>query len=203
VLNKVADLIDPSTGGWDRKFVEDIFWEEDVRNILAIPVRLGFEDTAAWHFDPRGRFSVKSAYHTLEDQRERLSLRQVGESSSVSSGVAKLEWGRIWSLHYPPKVKHFLWRLAHNSLPLRLNIDRRGLEVDTRCPVCLWMDEDEGHCFLKCNFVKHCWRMLDLEDTRLELLQCVSASEVCKHILKVGEKTRQTKVFLLWNWWDA
>jgi hypothetical protein len=39
--------------------VKDLFWEEDVVNILAIPVHIDREDTVAWHFDQKSVFSVK------------------------------------------------------------------------------------------------------------------------------------------------
>ncbi|EAZ04413.1 hypothetical protein OsI_26557 [Oryza sativa Indica Group] len=169
VLNKVADLINPITGEWDRELIQDIFWEEDVKNILAIPVHNGYSDVAAWHFDPRGIFLVKSAYHTLEYQRDRQAIRQIGESSSGKTSSAALQWEKLWRLNHLPKVKHFLWRLAHNSLPLRQNISKRGMEIDTRCPVCLRLDENGGHCFFKCKFVKPCWRMLNFEHIRQEL----------------------------------
>uniref|UniRef100_K3YE50 Uncharacterized protein n=1 Tax=Setaria italica TaxID=4555 RepID=K3YE50_SETIT len=39
------------------------FWEEDQKNILVIPVRYETEDPPTWHFDTKGVFSVKSAYH--------------------------------------------------------------------------------------------------------------------------------------------
>jgi hypothetical protein len=68
VLSRVSDLIDPYTSTWDAKLVKDIFWAEDVPNILAIPVHVDREDTVAWHFDNNGMFSVKSAYHVLEDE---------------------------------------------------------------------------------------------------------------------------------------
>jgi hypothetical protein len=63
------------TGIWDRELVDDIFWEEDVKVILAIPVKQGREDAIAWHYDPKGLFSVKSAYHVLEDNREQQHQR--------------------------------------------------------------------------------------------------------------------------------
>lgn len=53
ILNRVADLIDPSTGEWDKELIQDIFWEEDVRNILAIPLNMGSEDFAAWQVSSR------------------------------------------------------------------------------------------------------------------------------------------------------
>ncbi len=122
VLNKVADLLDPHTGDWDVSLVRDIFWEEDVANILSIPVRTDMEDFAAWHYDTRGIFSVKSAYHVLEDQRERTSVRQTGEYSSGIGHEEGFPWDKLWRLQCIPSVKHFLWRLAHNSLPVRMNI---------------------------------------------------------------------------------
>ena len=48
-----------------------IFWEEDVKEIMLIPLREGHDDYVAWHFDSKGIFSVRSAYHVLDDQRER------------------------------------------------------------------------------------------------------------------------------------
>jgi hypothetical protein len=44
ILSKVSDLIDPYTGTWDTVLVKDLFWEEDVVNILAIPVHIDQED---------------------------------------------------------------------------------------------------------------------------------------------------------------
>lgn len=203
VLNKVANLINPITGEWDRELIQDIFWEEDVKNILAIPVHNGYSDVAAWHFDPRGIFLVKLAYHTLEYQRDRQAIRQIGESSSGKTSSAALQWEKLWRLNHLPKVKHFLWRLAHNSLPLRQNISKRGMEIDTRCPVCLQLDENGGHCFFKCKFVKPCWRMLNFEHIRQELSLQTSTLDVYKHILNLREDIMLTTVILLWNWWDA
>ena len=39
IVTKVSELIDPINGGWDCQLVSDIFWEEDVKHILAIPIR--------------------------------------------------------------------------------------------------------------------------------------------------------------------
>ena len=103
----------------------------------------------AWHFDVKGLFSVKSVYHVLEDEKERGQTRQVGQSSSISVDEHGVSWQSLWKMKCPPKVKLFLWRLKHDSLPLRMNIMRRGMEIDTRCPVCWRLDEDGGHCFLK------------------------------------------------------
>lgn len=43
--------------------LEHIFSEQDVQLIRSIPVHIDMEDIVGWHFDTRGQFSVKSAYH--------------------------------------------------------------------------------------------------------------------------------------------
>ncbi|XP_066395703.1 uncharacterized protein [Miscanthus floridulus] len=139
--------MDPEKGWWDEHTVRDVFWEEDVLHILATPTNPGHEDRLAWHFDLKGRFSVKSAYHVLDDDKEGAQVRQEGQSSSGSSSAERKSafWRKVWKLQI---LKHFLWRLARNSLALKLNIQGRGIKLDRRCPVCR-LDEDGGHCFLK------------------------------------------------------
>uniref|UniRef100_A0A8R7QJG2 Reverse transcriptase zinc-binding domain-containing protein n=1 Tax=Triticum urartu TaxID=4572 RepID=A0A8R7QJG2_TRIUA len=111
ILQHVAELINPVTGSWDSELVNEIFWQQDARTILAIPLLEDFEDIWAWHFDDKGRFSVKSAYHMLREKQEQQAKRQVGEASDQ---IEKFKWSEIWKCCCPPKMKHFLWRLAHN-----------------------------------------------------------------------------------------
>jgi hypothetical protein len=145
-------------------------------NILAIPVCTEHADVVAWHFDTKGVFSVKSAYHVLEDEMERDRRTQRGENScSRSDNDAPSIWKRIWELNCQPKVCLFIWRLAHNSLPLKMKIKSRNIDLDTRCPVCCRYDEDGGHCFLKCKYIRHCWNESQLEDFRRGLLNENSA----------------------------
>ena len=47
VCTKVSELINPYSGSWDEDLIGDIFWEEDAKNILAIPIKHGREDTLA------------------------------------------------------------------------------------------------------------------------------------------------------------
>jgi hypothetical protein len=52
---------------------------------------------------------------------------------------------RFIFLHIGLTILHFLWRVATNSLPMRTKLKLRGLDVDTKCPLCLRFDEDGGH----------------------------------------------------------
>jgi len=205
LLSRVSELIDKVTGAWDKQLIKEVFWEEDVNRILEIPIKHDMEDLLAWHYDNKGLFSVKSAYHVLDDRETRDSKRQQGESSSSVNQPAtkKFNWKSIWKLQCPPKIKHFFWRFTHNSLPLRCNIRRRGMKIDTRCLVCQRLDEDGGHCFLKYKFIKHCWQAAGIEEIRGKLCNLSTAQLVSEHILALKEEEKLLVIGLLWSWWDA
>jgi hypothetical protein len=203
VLSRVSDLIDPYAGTWDIELVKDLFWEEDVPNILAIPVHVDREDMVAWHFDHKGVFSVKSAYHVLEDEAESLCVRQKGESSNTQSIYEGKLWKKIWRLPGPPKIKQLVWRVAHNSLAFKLNISRKSIRLDTKCPVCFRFDEDGAHCFLKCKAVRQCWRELGIETFRVQLLLSTTAEEFVMEVLKLRTDICIRVIVLLWRWWDV
>ena len=53
----MSELIDPTTGTWDKQLIIEVFWEEDVARILGIPIKSGMEDLLDnWHFDNKGIF---------------------------------------------------------------------------------------------------------------------------------------------------
>lgn len=116
VYNKVSDLICPISGQWDERLVRDTFWQIDADAILATPIREDFEDFFAWHYDSKGLFSVKSAYKLYVQDRDG------SKQSSSADPSSTFQWEKIWKMECSLKIKQFIWRLAHNSLPLKLNI---------------------------------------------------------------------------------
>ena len=168
-------MINPLIGGWDIPALNAIFDPEDVSDILTISVCDDMEDRPAWHFDKCGVFSVKAAYRVGVMCRDRKNGREAACSRyAAENSVVKFDWSKIWNLNAPNKLKMFVWRLAHNSLANRMKINRIGIELDTRCPVCNELDEDGGHIFLKCKKVKECSHTLGLNELRLKLLDCTS-----------------------------
>lgn len=63
IVDRVSDLTDPVTEGWDEQLVDGIFCDDDVKDILSIPIRGGMDDQVAWHYVTKGIFSIKFAYH--------------------------------------------------------------------------------------------------------------------------------------------
>jgi hypothetical protein len=168
--------------------------------ILSIPIVDDMEDFLAWQPDSRGMFFVKSAYklHITPLHRQ----RNVAESSTEEGRDWKQKvWKQIWKTECPPKVQHFLWRFSHNSHPLHMNIQRRGVELDTRCVVCNEFFEDGGHLFLKCKDVKPCWRTLDLEAIRVRLCACPSPMDILEQVFALPSEIQMRVIALLWCWW--
>jgi hypothetical protein len=166
IFTKVSELIDPTTGQWDVQLVTENFWKMDADVILATPIREDFEDFFAWHYESKGIFTVKSAYKLYVQRRDGPQQSSPGDPANM------LQWEKIWKTSTTPKIKQFIWRLAHNSLPLRMNIRRRGMECDTKCVCCQRLDEDGAHLFLRCKEVKKIWKELNLEEERGHLCDC-------------------------------
>ena len=79
---------------WDNDIILDLFNQRDANLILSIPLsQRSVSDSWFWCFDSKGLFSVKSCYKAIR-----------GEIDVVVNPV----WSRIWKLHIPNKVKHFL-----------------------------------------------------------------------------------------------
>lgn len=119
LLDKVSDLIDPSSGQWDEEMIKKCMWAVDAKQILQIALVQDREDTWAWHYDPKGMFSVKSAYKVYQMLDEPKGSSSGG---TTSHQVSKFSWNTIWSAPCPPNVRQFLWRIAHDSLPHRASI---------------------------------------------------------------------------------
>jgi hypothetical protein len=173
--------------------------------IVNMPLREGAIDFLAWHFDSRGVHSVRSAYKLYMENLLNLEGGDVGQSNDrpeVLGGRGKDIWWRIWRLECPNKIKHFLWRCAHNSLATRDNLIRRGVTIDNpRCLFCNRTDEHACHLFVRRKEVKTIWRELGLEPVRLKLESKETVREVLDELWKLGREQRIQIVTFWWLWW--
>jgi len=69
-----------------------------------------------------------------------------------------------------------------------MNLERRGMELDTRCVMCNRLNEDSAHLLFKCKFAKHLWRELGLEEKRQHLSELQNAEETIKVLLKMEKR---------------
>lgn len=51
-------------------------------------------------------------------------------------------------------IINHLWRLAKNILPSRCNLIKKGIQLDTICPLCKNGEESVDHMVMKCSVMK-------------------------------------------------
>ncbi|GKB53073.1 reverse transcriptase domain-containing protein, partial [Tanacetum coccineum] len=76
-----------------------------------------------------------------------------------------------WNKALPLKINISSWRISHNRLPTRFNLDRRGIDLhSTRCPVCDEDIETEEHLFSSCFIAIDTWAKIGkiVDDSRLK-----------------------------------
>ncbi|GKF26677.1 RNA-directed DNA polymerase, eukaryota, reverse transcriptase zinc-binding domain protein, partial [Tanacetum coccineum] len=79
------------------------------------------------------------------------------DSCTLDDGSSATQWNNM----IPIKVNIFLWRLSLNKLPSRMNLDRKGIEVDSLlCPICHEDVETDNHTFFNCDLAKDLWALL-------------------------------------------
>jgi hypothetical protein len=84
-----------------------------------------------------------------------------------------------------------------------MNIKRKKIDLDTRCPMCYRVDEDGGHLFLKCKKVKQIWRQSLLEDVRITLAEAPNPMAMFDTICALPKEKRDHVLILLWDWWTT
>ena len=84
-----------------------------------------------------------------------------------------------------------------------MNISRKHVELDTRCPMCNRLNEDGGHLFLKCKNVKQVWRSLLLEDIRLMFAEAPNPMVMLDLLFELPVQKRLLASLLLWDWWST
>ncbi|KAK3218146.1 hypothetical protein Dsin_012116 [Dipteronia sinensis] len=105
------------------------------------------EDTVVWHFEERGVYSVKSGY----------IVGVVLEATlSASNNLAVGRWWKVLrNLNIPLKIKIFIWKTCHEWIPSRINLLRRGIQMDVRCPLCGNAEETTLHSLWECWNLKY------------------------------------------------
>lgn len=165
------------------------------------------DDLIAWHFNNNGQFSVRSAYKVFMSHKRRCTMnRGRGDwTSRTANQVDHPLWRRMWSLSCSKKMIHCLWWLGHNTLALRVNLRRRGMKIETKCVICEGVDEDGGHFFFKCKWVRHIWVILQLDQIKETLAEMLSAREVVEVILKsnldITKSDNLTLSLVIWKMW--
>jgi hypothetical protein len=124
--------------------LESLFNADSMEAILNIPIPTTLKpDRLGWIVDPKGLFSVKSAFKT----------HQIPTAVEPSNTL----WTCFWKLKIHDRVKILLWRIGFDILPTKLNIAKRLGFGDTLCPLYNSEEESIIHLFFKCFAAKAIW----------------------------------------------
>ncbi|GJS34885.1 putative RNA-directed DNA polymerase [Tanacetum coccineum] len=66
-----------------------------------------------------------------------------------------------WNRALSSKININTWRASNRRLPTRINLDRRGVELDSvRCPMCDEDLETKDHIFVSYNIASETWKLI-------------------------------------------
>ncbi|XP_071694717.1 uncharacterized protein [Rutidosis leptorrhynchoides] len=101
-------------------------------------------DSWQWNLQSNGFFST-STLTTLIDER----LVVQNNSNRVDT---------VRNNMLPQKIGIFVWRTKLSRIPVRVELDKRGIDLDlVRCPICDRDIETVEHIMLHCPFAKDIW----------------------------------------------
>jgi hypothetical protein len=140
----VASLINHENHCSIRTKLEELFNTETVEAILRIKIPISpKQDRIIWLKEPKGNFSMKSAYKANSDN-----------GNAVNSGST---WQQLWKIKVHERSKMFVRRIASNMLPTKQNVASRLGEMETSCPLCHEDEESSIHLFCHCPVARAFW----------------------------------------------
>jgi hypothetical protein len=157
----VHELINHTEAAWNTDLVRQVFLPMDADAILSIPLCTRIvEDFWAWHFEKRGIFSVRSAYRMLVETKIRRENWLEGAPGPSSSEEAAKTWTKLWKMSIPSKLKIFVWRFAHQSIPSADVLHHRKMATTSTCSLCGSADSWR-HSLLDCMMARCTWALAD------------------------------------------
>ncbi|GJX77447.1 retrovirus-related pol polyprotein from transposon TNT 1-94 [Tanacetum coccineum] len=99
-----------------------------------------------WSLVGSGEFNVASVRKLIDDRR-------LGGSNHKTR----------WICTVPIKINIMAWKVRSDYLPTRLNISRRGIEIQSiMCPCCNKEVESSSHIFFRCPVVRNLYRKISI-----------------------------------------
>ncbi|XP_071704497.1 uncharacterized protein [Rutidosis leptorrhynchoides] len=117
-------------------------------NFLA-PIRLkdDEEDKWRWCLDAEGYYKTKTMSNLIDEKRS--------ASANSTSGET------LRNKAIPLKFEIFVWRARKKRIPVRIELVKRGIDLDsTLCPCCLNETQTVDHILLQCHKVVELWNLV-------------------------------------------
>ncbi|XP_071687371.1 uncharacterized protein [Rutidosis leptorrhynchoides] len=149
VANRTVNATDGLKGNWN--------WRNNIRgrthdelanldDILALCSSTSTNDDCwSWRLSSKGIFKVHILSALIDNELMGCDSRPIIVYS--------------WPTCIPQKINIFAWRLLHNALATRTNLEKRGVTItSSQCPFCDGNQEVIDHIFVDCKFIVPLWR---------------------------------------------
>ncbi|GJV56507.1 RNA-directed DNA polymerase, eukaryota, reverse transcriptase zinc-binding domain protein [Tanacetum coccineum] len=94
----------------------------------------------------------------IPNASRRFTVNSIQKLISASMNTNSCHHTR-WNKHLPSKVNILTWHVSNKRLPIRSNLDSRGIDLDsTRCNLCDDDIETEDHVFVYFPIATHTWK---------------------------------------------
>jgi hypothetical protein len=182
LLRTVDELINPVTMQWDEQMLNDNFNPTDLSRILRISLSQNVdEDFVAWHLTKSYSFSMKSAYYFEWNHINGRRLTRADEQGPTSLNRV---WDNLWKLKIPSKIKFFVWKALHGTIPGIAILAYIHIPVSPQYPVFSEGPEDIIHLIFSFRRVMEIWHSLGLTQVMNSALMDHSGSVVLEEILR-------------------
>ena len=165
---------------------ERFHWESILEDELSEVLSRGVmhkdaKDFISWNGDPKGLFSVKSAYGLLANQGTR-----------PSNDVFRT----LWKTKAFPKALVTAWRILLDRIPTCQNLMVRGITVNSPlCVLCNQSVETVQHLFLDCTFAYCVWTSCSIWIGVLGAFN----KDICNHFLNFHLSNLSEKQNQVWK----
>nr|GEV87191.1 RNA-directed DNA polymerase, eukaryota, reverse transcriptase zinc-binding domain protein [Tanacetum cinerariifolium] len=137
-----------------RSGIEEAQYNQFKTVVLGVSL-IDAKDSCRWSLEGSGEFYVSSTRKFIDDHM----------LAMVSSKTR-------WIKEVPIKVNILAWKVKINGLPTRLNISKRGIDIDSiLCPLCEKHVESSSHTFFSCHISREIFRKVlrwwQIDDTEI------------------------------------
>uniref|UniRef100_A0A803PWX1 Reverse transcriptase domain-containing protein n=1 Tax=Cannabis sativa TaxID=3483 RepID=A0A803PWX1_CANSA len=126
------------------------------------------------------------------------------KSRDVQSDTQAAEkwWSKLWKLKIPPKVKHFVWKMAHSWIPTNSALAHRHIQVEPYCKRCsTGAYENVFHALWGCRVNREVWNGAGFYGR----LQRQGREDVLAFLMRVSSLFTKDEfeffLILSWNLW--